>query len=530
MTEIKPYVWPLPDPESRGDNQSRPALGQRDSVGSSRHENFEACLDSERDTSLLSERNPSEDRGSGYLHQEPRGSRWEKKVSGASLYHCQKAEAEKQSLCKEPKDHPPEDRDRGGNNLHNSPGPSGFRASIEHASAPRRRGLTSSNWRENREHSATSSDLSSREARGPRRGSNIYPGAVRGQVSEFQRARGGCRRLRREDGRRGYNSQRHQDLGYQDHRYQQIAPQHPQPQPPESLQFLYHQSLHYEWLRTSFANPLVHEPRYYSFKYYACQYYDLVQQFGFQHYGVWPNLYHPFQVPPPSPSHEAPRYYQESLQNLSGNLSEQPSHVSYSPNQAFQCQTTQQSSSNPAHLDDRIPQQSTRHDNPQHQVPSQSRSDEVAAPYHDQKTLHENSKNVIGGRSEHHQLPNGNKHRRQRTKSGGKQRRKIARRTWNDETEKEITLILNTAPRPKPVAALFPPGRGIHARKEEPGEYVFRLPAQTDAAYSGQVRLNMVSLPPHFSPSKYNLPIYIYIYMHAKEEGKKLKRRRFDDW
>lgn len=497
MTERKPYVWPLPDPESRGDNQSRPALGQRDSVGSSRYENSEACLDSGRGTSLLSGRNPSEDRGSGYLHQEPRGSRWEKKVSGASLCRCQKADSGKPSLCKEPKDHPPEDRGRGGNKLHNSPGPSGFRAGIEHAGTPGRRGFMSSNWRENREHSATSSDLSSREARGPRRGKNIYPGAVRSQVSEFQRTRGGYRGLRREDGRRGYSSQRHPDHGYQDPRYQQIALQHPQSQPPENLQFLYHQSLHYEWLRTSFANPLVYEPRYYSFKYYACQYYDLVQQFGFQHYGVWPNLYHPCQVPPPSPSHEAARYYQGTLQTLSDNLSEQPSNVSYSPNQAFQCKTPQQSSSNAAHLDDRIPQQSTPHDNSQHQVPSQSHSDEVAAPYHDQENLHEDSKNVIGGRTEHHQLPNGNKCRRQRTKNGWKQRRKVARRTWNDETEKAITLILNTAPRAKPVA-LFPPGRGIHARKEEPGEYVFRLPAQTDAAYSGQVRLNMVSLPPPF--------------------------------
>lgn len=497
MTERKPYVWPLPDPESRVENQPRPALGQRDSVGSSRHENSEACLDSGRGTSLLSGRKPSEDMGSRYLHQEPRGSRLGKKVSGASLYHYQKADAGKPSLCKEPKDHPPEDRGRGGNKMDNSRGPSGFRASIEHAGTAGMCGLMSSNWREIREHSATSSDLSSREARGPKRGKDIYPGAVGSQVSELQRARGGNRRLRRGDGRRGYSSQRHQDHSSQDPRYQQIAPQHPQPQPPENLQFLYHQSLHYEWLRTSFANPLVYEPRYYSFKYYACQYYDMVQQFGFQHYGVWPNLYHPSQVPPPSPSHEAPRYYQGSLQNLSDNLSEQPSHVSYSPNQAFQSQTPQQSSSNPSYLDDRIPQESIPHDNTQHQGPSQSRSDEAVAPYHDQETLHEDSKNVIGGRGEQHQLPNGSKCRRRRTGNGWKQRRKVARRTWNDETEIAIKLILNTAPQAKP-AALFPPGRDIHARNEESGEYVFRLPSQTDAGFSGQVRLNMVSLPPPF--------------------------------
>lgn len=523
MTERKPYIWPLPEPKSCGDDQSRPALGHRDLEGSSRHKNLEACLDSGRGSSQVSGENPPEDEGYGYLHQELGGSRSERKGSGASLHHCEEAYGspspgpEKPILCEEPKDHPPEDRAWGGNTLHKSPGRSGFRAGIERAGTSGRPSSASLDWRENRKHSATT-DPGSRGARGPGRGSKIYPGAARGQVSESQHARGGCCGLRSEDESSGSKIQRHQDHSYQYPRYQQIAPHHPKPQPPENLQFLYHQSLHYEWLRTSFANPLAYEPRYYSFKHYACQYYDLVQQFGFQHYGVWPNLYHLSHVPPPSPPHEAPHYYQDPLPNFSDNLPEQPSPESYSPEQAFRYQTPQQSSSNPIRLDNQSPQRSTYHENPQHQAPPPSRSDEVAAPYHDQETLLENSKDAIGGRSEHDQLHTGGECTSQRNKSGGKRRLKVARRTWNDITEKEITLILNTAPLPNPVAALFPPGRGLHARKREPGEYTFRLPAQTDAGHSGQVRRNLVSLPFLFSPLKSLLPIHTC--MQAKKEKK----------
>lgn len=524
MTERKPYIWPLPDLESCGDDQSRPALGHRISERIFRHKNLEGCLDSGRSSSQVSGESPSEDGGSGYLHQELESSRSEKKVSGASLHHCKEAHGSsatgpgKPTLCNELKDYPLEDRVRGGNTLHKSPGRSGFRAGVECAGTRGGPGSASLNWRQNREHSATSIDPSSKGVRGPGRGKKIFQKAVRFLVSESQSVGGGWCGLRSEDERRGSKIQRHRDHVYQYPRYQETAPQHPRLQPPENLQFLYYQSLHYEWLRTSFANPLDYEPRYYSFKHYACQYYDLVQQLGLQHYGLWPNLYHPSQVPPPSPSDEALHYNQEPLPDLSDNLSEQPSPASYSPNQAFQYQTPQQISSDPVRLDNQFPQRSTSHENSQYQALQPSRSNEVTTPYDNQETLLDNFKDVIGGCSEHHQLPTGNECTSQGNKSGWKKHRKAALRAWKGKTEKEITLVLNTAPRPNPEAALFPPGRGIHARKREPDEYVFQLPAQTDAAYSGQVRRNLVSPPPPFSP------------LQRRKGKKKIQERRFDDW
>lgn len=482
--------------ESCGDDQSRPALGHQVSESSSRYKNLECCLDSGRSSSQVSGENPSKDGGSGYLHQEPGGSHSEKKVNGASL-HCKEAHGSpattdpgKPNLRKELKDYPREYRTRG---LHKPPGQSDFRAGIERAGT--RGGTGSASCRgQRREHSDTSTDPGPKEIRGPGRGNSILSKAVRGRVWESQSVPGGCCGLRSEDKRRGSKIQRNRDHVDQYPRYQQTAPQHPRLQPPENLQFLYYQSLHYEWLRSSFANPLACEPRYPSFKNYACQYYDLVQQFGFQHYGFWPNLNHPSQVPPPSPSYddEALHYYQESLPNRSDNLSEQLSPASYSPNPAFQYLTPQQSSPDPACLDDQFPQRSTPHENFQYQASPPSRSNQSTTPYHNEETLLENSKDAISGCSEHHQLTTGNECT---NKSGWIQSRNVARQTWNDKTEKEITLILNRAPRPNPEPALFPPGRGIHARKREADEYVFQLPAQTDASYSDQLRRNLVSLP-----------------------------------
>lgn len=462
MTGKKLYVRPLPKPEPYGVDQSRPTLGNRDSEETSHHKSLEACLNFGRGSSQYSGENPSEDGGSAYFPQEQRRSH-HKNVSGASLRHSKDGHGspnsgpEKLTLCKEPTGLPPEDRVLGGNAVHKSQGQPGFRGDTEDARTLRGLDSTSLNWREHREDSATSTDSVSRGGRAPRRGYNSYRAAARGQVSRSQGSRGGCLGLRSEDEGHGSDDQHNQSYGYKNPRYQQTAPQHPRTRPPENLQSLYYRYLHYEWLRTSFANPLAYEPRYYSFKYSACQYYDLVKQFGFQYYLVWPNLHHLAQAPPPSPSQEGSHYYHQPLPNLSRHLPEQPSSVLY--------------------LSDQISQ---------YQIPQQSISEPVR--------LEKNSKDFVGGHGELHQLPTASEYTTQ-GKNTRQKRRDAARGNWLDKTEREITSILNTAPQPQPVAALFPPtATGIHARKRKQGEYVFRLPTQTDAAYSDQVRKNLVSL------------------------------------
>lgn len=452
MTGKNPYVRPLPDSESCGVDQSRPVLGNRNSDGSSHHMNLEACLDSRRGSSHCSGENPSE------FPQEQRGSHSDKNVSGASLRHSKEGHGSqtsgpgKSNLCKETKGHPPEDGVRGGNTVHKSQGQPGFRAGTEGAGTLKGLGSTSSKCREYRELSAASTDPVSKGARASRRAYNFYLAAAREQVLESQSSREGCLGLRSEDEGHGSDNQQYQDHGYEN----------PRIQPPENLQSLYYRYLHYEWLRTSFANPLAYDPRYFSFKHSACQYYDLVQQFGFHYYLVWPNLCHPSQVPPPSPSQEASQYYQKPLPNLSNHLPEQPSPVLYLPSQISQYQSPQQNISKPVRLK-------------------------------------KNIKDLVGGRSKLHQPPTARKYTTE-GKNVKTQRREAARRTWLDKTEREITRVLNTAPQPKPVAALFPPAAtAIHARKRKQGEYVFRLPAQTDAAYSDEVRKNLVGLSFHIS-------------------------------
>lgn len=432
---------PLPDPESCGVDQSRPTSRTWGSEGSSHHINLESFQDSGRDSSHYSGENTSE------FPQERRGSQSDKYVNGASVRHSKEGHGSpisgpgKPTLCKEPKDHSPEDRIRGGNTVNKSQCQPDFGAGTEGAGTLESTSLNCS------EHSATSTDSVSRGGRASRRGDNIYRAAERGQVSESQSRRGDCLGLLSEDEGSGSDNQHYQEHGHEN----------PKTQPPENLQSLYYRYLHYEWLRTSFANPLAYDPRYYSFKHSACQYYDLVQQFGFHYYLVWPSLCHPSQVPPPSPSQEASHYYQQPLPNLSHYIPEQLSPVSYLPNQNPQYQTPRQNISTPARLE-------------------------------------KNTKELVGGRSELHQPPTALKYKTE-GKNTGKKCRETARLTWLDKTEREITSILNTAPRPKAVATLFPPtATGIHARKRKQGEYVFRLPAQTDAAYSDQVRKNLVNL------------------------------------
>lgn len=440
-------MWPLPDPESCVVDLSRPTLGTRSAEGSSHHKNLESCLDSGRSSSHYSGENPSE------FPQERRGSQSDKNVNGASLRHSKEGHGSpisgpgKPTLCKEPKDHSPEDRIRGGNTVNKAQGQPDFGAGSEGAGTLEGLGSTSLNCRGHREHSATSTDPVSSGGRASRRGDDIYRAAERGQVSESQSRRGSCLGLRSEDEGPGSDNQHYQEDGHENSRTQ----------PPENLQSLYYRYLHYEWLRTSFANPLAYDPRYYSFKHSACQYYDLVQHFGFQYYLVWPSLCHPSQVPPPSPSQEASHYYQQPISNLSHHLPEQLSPVSYLPNQTSQYQTPRQNISKPARLE-------------------------------------KNTKDLVGGRSELHLTPTADKYKTE-GKNAGKKRWEAARLNWLDKTEREITSILNTAPRPKPVASLFPPtATGIHARERRQGEYVFRLPAQTDAAYSDQVQKNLVNI------------------------------------
>lgn len=462
MTGRDPYLWPLPDPKSCVVDLSRPTLGTRDAEGSSHHKNLESCLDSGRGSSHYSGENRSE------FPQERRGSQSDKNVNGASLHHSKEGHGSpisgpgKPTLCKEPKDHSPEDKIRGRNTV-----------GTEGAGTLEGLGSTSLNCREHREHSATSTDPVSRGGRASRRGYNVYRAAERGQVSESQSRREGCLGLGSEGEGPGSDKQHYQEHGHEN----------PRTQPPENLQSLYYRYLHYEWLRTSFANPLAYDPRYYSFKHSACQYYDLVQQFGFQYYLVWPSLCHPSQVPPPSPSQEASHYYQQPLPNLSHHLPEQLSPVSYLPNQISQYQTPRQNISKPARLE-------------------------------------KNTKDVVGSRSELHQPPTARKYKTE-GKNAGKKRREAARLTWLEKTEREITSILNTAPRPKPVATLFPPtATGIHARKRKQGEYVFRLPAQTDAAYWDQVRKNLVNLSFPIS-LQLSLSICRYFFLGGGSPGEK---------
>lgn len=465
MTGRDPYVRPLPDPESCVVDLSRPTLIPRNAEGSSHYKNLESCLDSGRGSSHYSGESPSE------FPQERRGSQSDENVNGASLRQSEEGHGspisapEKPTLCKEPKDRPAEDRIRGGNTVHKSQGQSGLGAGNEGAGTLEGLGSTSLNCRDHREHSATSTDAVSRGGRASRRDYNIYRTAEREQASESQSRRGGCLALPSDDEGPGSDNQH----------YPEDRHENPRTQPPENLQSLYYQYLHYEWLRTSFANPLAYDPRYYSFKHSACQYYDLVQQFGFQHYLVWPSLCHPSQVPPPSPSQKTSHYYQQPLPNLSHHLPEQLSPVLYHPNQASQYRTARQNISKPARLE-------------------------------------KNTRDLVGGHSDLHQPPTAGEYKTE--DKNGKKRREAARLNWLDKTEREITSILNRAPRPGPVATLFPPtATGIHARRRKQGEYVFRFPAQTDAAYSDQVRKNLVNLSFPISSSTLSLFFQLSIYL-----------------
>lgn len=416
-----PYVWPLPDPESCVVDLSRPTLETRNAEGSSHYKNLESCLDYGRGSSQHSEESLSE------FPQERKDSQSDENVNGASPRHSEEGHCSpitgsgKSAFCKEPKDHPPEDRIRGGHTVNKSQGQTHLGAGTEGAGTLEGLGSTSLNDREHHEHSASSTDPVSRGGRASRRDSNIDRTAERGQVSESQSRRGGCLGLRSDDEGSGSDNQHHQEDGNEN----------PRTQPPENLQSLYYRYLHYEWLRTSFANPPAYDPRYYSFKQSACQYYDLVQQFGFKYYMVWPGLCHPSQVPPPSPSQEASHDYQQPPPSLSHHLPEQLSPVSTNPTSPYQ--TPQQDNSKPARLE-------------------------------------KNTKDLVEGHSEFHQ-PSTTREYKTEGKNARKMSREAAPLNWLDKTEGEITSIVDTAPRPKPVATLFPPtATGIHARKRKQGE------------------------------------------------------------
>lgn len=334
-----PYVWPLPDPESCVVDLSRPTLETRNDERSSHHKNLESCLDYERSSSQHSEESLSE------FPQERRGSKSDENVNGASLRHSEEGQCSpvtgpgKPTFCKEPKDHSPEDRIRGGHKVNKSQGQTHLGAGTEGAGTLEGLGSMSLNCREHHEHSASSTDPVSRGGRASRRDSNIDRTAERGKASESQNRRGGCLGLRSDDEGSSSDNQHYQEDGNEN----------PRTQPPENLQSLYYRYLHYEWLRTTFANPPAYDSRYYSFKQSACQYYDLVTRFGFKYYMVWPGLCHPSQVPPPSPSQEASHDYQQPLPNLSHHLPEQLSPVFTNPTSPYQ--TPQQDNSKLARLE-----------------------------------------------------------------------------------------------------------------------------------------------------------------------------------
>lgn len=418
-----PYVWPLPDPESCVVDLSRPTLGTRNAEGSSHYKNLESCLDYGQGSSQYSGENLSE----------RKGSQSDENVNVVSLRHPEEGHCSpitgpgKPASSNKPKDHRPEDRIRGGDTVHKSQGQTGLGAGTEGAGTLEGLGSTSLNCREHCGHSATSTDPVSRGGRASTRDYNIYRAAKREQASESQSRGGGCLGLRSDDEGSGSDNQHYHEDGNEN----------PRTQPPENLQSLYYRYLHYEWLRTSFANPLAYDPRYYSFKQSACQYYDLVQQFGFRYYTVWPSLCHPSQVPPPSPSQEASHYYQ---QQLLPNLS----HHHHLPEQLSPVSSYLLTPTSP------------------HQTPRQDISEPAR--------LEKNTKDLVDGHSEFHQPSTASEYKTE-DKNARKMSQEAARLNLLDKTEGEITSILNTAPRPVPVAALFPlPDTGIHARKRKQEE------------------------------------------------------------